>query len=80
MQRWVYITIQQLVLIEITPSSWQYWVYATGRQEEEKDDKTLECDKRDRAINHVFRRDRHLALVLSGLLQKDLIKGKWSFS
>ena len=80
MQRWVYIRIQKLVLIEITPSSWQYWVYATGRQEEEEDGKTLECDKRDRAINHVFCRDLHLTLVLSGLLQKDLIKGKWSFA
>ena len=80
MQRWVYIKIEQLVLIEITPSSWQYWVYATGRQEEEKDGKTLECDKRDRAINHVFCRDLHLTLVLSGLLQKDLIKGKLSFA
>ena len=36
------------------------------------------CDKRDRAITCVFCRDLHLTLTFSGLLQKDLFKGKWS--
>ena len=36
----------------------------------------LMCDKRDRAITYVFRRDLHLTLMFSGLLQKDLFKGK----
>ena len=34
----------------------------------------LVCDKRDRAISYVFCRD--LNLMFSGLLQKDLFKGK----
>ena len=41
-----------------------------------KDGKTLVCDKRDRAISYVFCRDLHLTLIFSGLLQKDLFKGK----
>ena len=46
-----------------------------GRQEEE-DGKTLVCDKRDRAITYVVCCDLHLTLMFSGLLQKDLLKGK----
>ena len=42
----------------------------------QQDGKTLVCDKRDRAITYVFRRDLHLTLMFSGLLQKDLFKGK----
>ena len=42
----------------------------------QKDGKMLECDKRDRAITYVFCRDLHLTLMFSGLLQKDLLKGK----
>ena len=38
------------------------------------------CDKRDRAITYVFCRDLQLTLVFSGLLQKDLFKGKWSLA
>ena len=37
----------------------------------QKDGKMLVCDKRDRAIT-----DLHLTLMFSGLLQKDLFKGK----
>ena len=54
-----------------------WWVYATGRQKEE-DGKTFVCDKRDRAITGIFCRDRHLTFMISGLLQKDLFKGRWS--
>ena len=54
----------------------QKWVYATGRQEEE-DGRTLVCDKRDKAISYVFCRDLHLTSMFSGLLQKDLFKGRW---
>ena len=42
----------------------------------QKDVKMLVCDKRDRAITCVFCRDLHLTLMFSGLLQKDLFKGK----
>ena len=35
--------------------------------------KTLVCNKRDRAIICVFRRDLYLTSLLSGLLQKDLL-------
>ena len=34
------------------------------------------CDKCDRAITCVFCRDLHLTLLFSGLLQKDLFKGR----
>ena len=51
----------------------------TGRQEEE-DGKTLVCDKWDRAINWLFCRDCQLKLRFSGLLQKDLLKGNWSWA
>ena len=37
---------------------------------------TLVCDKRDKAISNVFCRDLHLTSMFSGLLQKDLFKGK----
>ena len=47
----------------------------TGRQKEE-DGRTLLCDKRDKAISYVFCRDLHLTSMFSGLLQKDLFKGK----
>ena len=50
-----------------------------GRQEEE-DGRTLECDKRNKAISYVFCRDLHLTSMFSGLLQKDLFKGKWSLA
>ena len=50
-----------------------WWVYATGRQKEE-DGKTFVYDKRDRAITYAFCRDRHLTLMFSGRLQKDLFK------
>ena len=36
----------------------------------------LMYDKRDRAITYVFCHDLHLMLMFSGLLQKDLFKGK----
>ena len=42
----------------------------------QKDVKMLVCDKRERAITCVFCRDLHLTLMFSGLLQKDLFKGK----
>ena len=35
------------------------------------------CDKRDKAISYVFCRDLHLTSMFSGLLQKNLFKGKW---
>ena len=55
------------------------WVYVKGRRGE-KDGKTVVCDKRDGAITYVFCRDLQLTLVFSGLLQKDLFKGKWSLA
>ena len=45
-----------------------------NRQEEE-DGKTLVRDKRDRVIVCVFRRDLHLTLMFSGLLQKRSVWG-----
>ena len=51
------------------------FVLNTLRQEEE-DSKTFACDKPDRAITCMFCRDLHLTLRVSGLLQKDLFKGK----
>ena len=36
----------------------------------------LVCDKRDKAISYVFCRDLHLTSMFSGLLQKDLFKGR----
>ena len=45
-----------------------------------KDGKTLACDKRDRAITYVFCRHLLLTLMFSGLLHKDLFKGKWSLA
>ena len=56
-----------------------WWVYATRRQKEE-DGKTFVYDKRDRAITYAFCRDRHLTLLFSGRLQKDLIIGRWSLA
>ena len=50
-----------------------------GRREEEEG-KTLVRDKRDRGIACVFCRDLHLTLIFSGLLQKDLCKGKLSLA
>ena len=35
-----------------------------------------ECD---RAITCVFSHNQHLSLIFSGLLQKDLFKGRWIF-
>ena len=56
--------------------NWRLVFNATGRQEEE-DGRTLVCDKRGKAISYVFCRDLHLTSMFSGLLQKDLFKGKW---
>ena len=42
----------------------------------QQDGRTLLCDKRDKAISSVFCRDLHLTSMFSGLLQKDLFKGK----
>ena len=56
-----------------------WWVNATGRQKEE-DGKIFVCDKRDRAITYAFCRDRHLTLMFSGRLQKDLFKARWSLA
>ena len=47
-----------------------------NRTAEEEDGKMLVCDKRDKAISYVFCRDLHLTSMFSGLLQKDLFKGK----
>ena len=48
-----------------------------NRTQEEEDGRTLVCDKRDKAISYAFCRDLHLTSMFSGLLQKDLFKGKW---
>ena len=45
-------------------------------RQEEEDGRALVCDKRDKAISYVFCRDLHLTSMFSGLLQKDLFKGK----
>ena len=45
----------------------------------QQDGKAFVSDKRDRAINCVFCRDLHLTLMFSGLLQKDLFKGRRMF-
>ena len=42
----------------------------------QQDGRTLVCDKRDKTISYVFCRDLHLTSMFSGLLQKDLFKGK----
>ena len=67
------------VWIEVMGSSWlcsgghasgtYQWVYAKGRN-------TRMRDKRDKAITCVFCRDLRLTFMFSGLLQKDLFKGK----
>ena len=44
--------------------------------QDEEDGRTLVCDKRDKAICYVFCRDLHLTSMFSGLLQKDLFKGR----
>lgn len=49
--------------------------YATGWKEEE-DSKTLVCDKSCMANTCVLCRYLHLTLMVSGLLRKDLLKGK----
>ena len=49
-------------------------------RQEEEDGRALVCDKRDKAISYVFCRDLHLTSMFSGLLQKDLFKGKWSLA
>ena len=38
------------------------------------------CDKYDRAISYVFCCNPHLTLIFSGLLQKDLFKGRSSLA
>lgn len=54
------------------------WVYATGHVDSKKmRSKVLFCDKRHQAITWVLHRDLHLTLMLCGLLQKDLFKGRW---
>ena len=47
-----------------------------NRTTEKEEGRTLVCDKRDKAISCVFCRDLHLTSMFSGLLQKDLFKGK----
>ena len=42
----------------------------------QKDGKTRVRDKRDRVITCIFCRDLKLTSLFSGLLQKDLFKGK----
>ena len=49
-----------------------------GKKEEDRE--TLVCDKRERAITCMFRRDLYLTSLFSGLLQKDLFKGGWSLA
>ena len=58
-------------------SSSQKWVYTKGWQNEE-DSKTFVGDKRNRPIMCMFCGDLPLTLVFSCLLQRDLLKGKWS--
>ena len=41
----------------------------------EEDSETLACNKRERAITCVFRRDLYLTSLFTGLLQKDMFKG-----
>ena len=41
----------------------------------EEDSETLACDKRERAITCVLRRDLYLTTLFSCLLRKDLFKG-----
>ena len=59
------------------------WPYRRGSSEFTQQDgrkkRTAKClcDKRDKAISYVFCRDLHLTSMFSGLLQKDLFKGKW---
>ena len=43
----------------------------------DEDGKVLTCDKCGRAITYMFCRDLYLTVIFSGLLQKDLFKGKW---
>ena len=49
--------------------------YAKGRKEEE-DGKSLVCDKSCMAITCVLCRYLNLTLMFSGLLRKDLLKGR----
>ena len=42
----------------------------------DEDGKVLTCDKCGRAITYMFCRDLYLTVIFSGLLQKDLFKGK----
>ena len=42
----------------------------------DEDGKMLTCDKCGRVITYVFCRDLYLTVMFSGLLQKDLFKGK----
>ena len=42
----------------------------------DEDGKMLTCDKCGRAITYMFCRDLYLTVIFSGLLQKDLFKGK----
>ena len=58
----------------------QQWVYATGLLKEEYG-KTFVCDKRDRAIIACFVLIfTFKTLMISGLLQKDLFKARWSLA
>ena len=42
----------------------------------DEDSKMLTCEKCGRAITYVFCRDLYLTVMFSGLLKKDLFKGK----
>ena len=55
---------------------WCKWVNHQVDGKEEEEGKTFVCDKHDRAVTCMFCRDLHLALMFSGLQQKDLFKGK----
>ena len=54
-------------------------LYNATERQEEKDDKSLVCDKHDRTITWEFCRGLPLRLIFSGLSQKrDLFKGRCS--
>ena len=63
-------------LLYLTYGTWKFSFPKLAFSEfTQKDGKMLVCDQRDRAITSGFWRDLHLALMFSGLLQRDLFKG-----
>ena len=60
---------------QIDSPRFYWWVYETGRQEEEGS-KTFLSNKHNRAMTCVFCRDLHLTPMFSGPVKKDLFKGK----